>query len=69
MNVTGRQEGGWELAAVDVFDKLIEALTVEAGALTNAIENSKSVEKFIGNLEKEISKGKEQLSEQMRDNK
>jgi hypothetical protein len=54
---------------VEVFDKLIEALTLEAGALTNMKEQTKSVDNFIGDLEKEIIRGKEQLSEQMKDNK
>jgi ribosome-associated translation inhibitor RaiA len=57
------------MAVMDIFERLIEALTVEAGALSGITEMMKSVENFVGQLEKEVTKEKEKLSEQMKDNK
>ena len=54
---------------MDIFDRLIEALTVEAGAFSNILEMMKSVENFVSKLENEVAKEKEKLSEQMKDNK
>ena len=53
----------------DIFDRLVEALSTEAGELNIIIERAKGIEEFISNLEKGVAKEKEKLSEQMNDNK